>query len=56
MAKKCAKCGKKKPLFGHFIECVNCGSECCKECMSKYAGYTKFGKSQSYVDSCPKCG
>lgn len=49
---RCAKCGKKKPLFGYLLQCINCKRYFCKQCTS---GFTSLDKSQKMIDSCPEC-
>ena len=52
MEERCAKCGRKKPLFGYLIQCRGCKRYYCKQCAS---GFTALNKSQKLVDSCPEC-
>ena len=54
MKQKCLNCGRKKPMFGYLIECVNCKSLYCKQCAEKFAGVIM--QNQRNVALCPKCG
>jgi len=49
---RCAKCGKKKPLFGYLIQCIGCKRYYCKRCAG---GFKALNKHQQLVDSCPEC-